>query len=568
MKKRHLVFGSHLLSLTIIGCSVLALIDALDYYSINWIRFGMVPQTSFCFILISLGLISRTFNNYIAKKISAYFFNTVTLISFVVIIGYLTGVPELYTFSFKPMSVYAAFGFFLFSTSIALVYPTLGLTGIFTGKKIGNIMARRIFAELMIAIIILGYLHLLDHRYHWFSHEFGSAVQTIILMMVGLFIIWETSQALNKAEAERNTAQQNFKLAVQSAPYALVISDKEGSIVMVNNQTELLYGFKKNELVGKPLKLILPKKMHDDYDTWRVNFFKKRIKVHYGVTDEEEIIAIRKNNSEFPAEMVFIPIKIRNEVVCLTSIVDITDRKRYEDIIKQQVAELQSKNQELEQFNSIASHDLQEPLRTVSNYIKLLEEDYPEQINEEIKEYLKVMDAATGRMTILVKSLLDFGKLGRNKKMTLVDCNQLVKNVINDLSTLITHKKAQVTVVGQLPVMNGYETELQQLFQNLINNAVKFCRIDELPEISVSCEKETGYYRFSVTDNGIGIETEYCEKIFLIFQRLNKTDEYEGHGIGLANCKKIVEMHGGKIWAEPRAEGGTVFKFTIFNFKG
>lgn len=567
--KKSLKALSAILAFTVFGYSAMLLPDMLLQQPLLYkIHSGMAPQTALCFLLISAALMLRLSHKLYFKKASAYAFNIVTIVAVVVALGYLISVPELYSFSFVPMSAYAAFGFILFSTSASLLNPSVGLTSVFTGRKIGNIMARRIFMQLILSIIVLGYLHVLDHRYHWFGHELSAALQTVVLIIVGLFIIWETSEKLNKAQADKDMAQENFKIAVDSAPYALVISDANGKIILANHQTELLYGYKKRELIGQPVKLLLPKIMHDDYEARKISFFRKQVTVYFtGTDDDEMLITADKDGKEFPVEMVFIPIKTESEVLCLTSIIDITERKQYEDIIKQQVTELQFKNQELEQFNYIASHDLQEPLRTVSNYIQLLEEDYPEQVTDEIKVHLCAMDAAIVRMSTLVKSLLIFGKLGRNKKMTLIDCSELVENVLSDLRSLISSKNAVIKVEGKLPILNGYETELRLLFQNLINNAIKFTAPGTAPFVTISCREDKGFYSFYIADNGIGIDPQYNEKIFHIFQRLNKAEDYEGHGIGLAHCKKITEMHGGRIWAEPRPGGGTVFTFTILNLK-
>ena len=239
---------------------------------------------------------------------------------------------------------------------------------------------------------------------------------------------------------------------------------------------------------------------------------------------------------------------------------DLTERKRTE-----YVNTLEIKNKELEQFNYIASHDLQEPLRTVSNYIQVLEEDFSDQLNDEAKNHLKVIERATTRMSILVRSLLDYSRLGKNKQLVFTDCRLIVDHVIADLNNLI--KTTGATILAEdLPVIQSYETELRQLFQNLIHNAIKFSKKDIKPVVKIGFKKGIDSTEFYVSDNGIGIDTKHFDRIFNIFQRLNKEQKFEGYGIGLANCKKIVELHGGRIWVESNLGEGSTFKFTLANF--
>ena len=219
-------------------------------------------------------------------------------------------------------------------------------------------------------------------------------------------------------------------------------------------------------------------------------------------------------------------------------------------------------NKELEQFAYIASHDLQEPLRTVSNYMQVFEEDYLELLDDNARKYLHSVNNATKRMSILIKSLLDFSRLGRNTKLTYVDCKTLIDDVIADLDTMIKTSNAVIEVT-EMPKLNVYETEIRQVFQNLITNAIKFQKKDTQPKIQISSEKINEKWKFSVSDNGIGIAPVHFERVFDIFQRLHTNEEYEGNGIGLANCKKIVQLHQGEIWVESNPVQGTIFYFTI-----
>lgn len=230
--------------------------------------------------------------------------------------------------------------------------------------------------------------------------------------------------------------------------------------------------------------------------------------------------------------------------------------------LKNSLDVIQLKNKELEQFNYIASHDLKEPLRTVSNYVQIIKEDYSEKLNDDVNRHLNTIDKATERMSVLIKSLLDYSKLGKDRKPVLVDCNVLVNDVIADLFKLIETNKAQITI-NHLPILLAYETELRQVFQNLISNAIKFKKKDSVPEIKIGYINNKTTHEFYVSDNGIGIEPKHFDRIFHMFQRLNKSQDFEGHGIGLANCKKIIEIHGGELWVESEFGKGSSFKFTI-----
>lgn len=534
----------------------------------SYIQSGMSPHTAFCFAVLAISLIGINAKNKSYIKLNQGFLHIVTLIAFIVIMGYALDVPELHRFSFlSSMAIYAAISFLLFSISAALVNHSIGFAGMFTGDMIGNIMARRLFINIFFAIIILtAALRIFVHTFHLISPELGTALTIVLFVIICLSLIWKTSLTLNTIDVTRKIAQDNFRIAFDAAPYALVISDRQGKILLVNHYTEILYGYTKEELVGQPVKLIIPTKMHDGYETRREKFFEIGSVVKMGGTDENEMLAINKNGTEFPIEIILIPIKTESQSISLASVIDITERRNYESIIKRQVTELQLKNKELEQFNYITSHDLQEPLRTVLNYIQYIEEEYREQINDELLTHLQTMNASVSRMGVIVKSLLEYGKIGTDKEVTETDCNKVVQDVLTDLKSLIIATGAVINYEN-LPVVYCYQTELRQLFQNLINNAIKFQPKGNIPNIFIGCEKSDNYTTFYIKDNGLGIAPENISKIFNIFERVHKKEEYEGHGIGLANCRKIVEMHRGKISVDSQLGYGSTFIFTILNLK-
>jgi light-regulated signal transduction histidine kinase (bacteriophytochrome) len=225
-------------------------------------------------------------------------------------------------------------------------------------------------------------------------------------------------------------------------------------------------------------------------------------------------------------------------------------------------ANLAASNAELEQFAYVASHDLQEPLNTTTGFVKLLKQKYEGRLDKEADQYLHFIEQACERMKTLITGLLDYSRTGIHKELQQVDCNQLLADVLADLNYIIQKNEA-VIHADQLPRLNGNATDLKLLFQNLISNAIKFRKQDCNPEIQIRVEQKAGYWQFSFTDNGIGMHPQFHATIFGLFKRLHTRDQYEGSGIGLARCKKIAELHGGKIWVDSAPGQGSTFYFTI-----
>ncbi len=240
------------------------------------------------------------------------------------------------------------------------------------------------------------------------------------------------------------------------------------------------------------------------------------------------------------------------------------EEKKARQMAEQFNADLEKKNIELEQFAYIASHDLQEPLRTTSSFVALLQKQYQGKFDEKADKYFTFISDASERMKVLIKNLLDYSRIGNKKELEEIDCNKTLNEVLADLGIAISEANASIEHTP-LPVISGYQTELKQLFQNLITNGMKFRKKGTSPEIKISVKKIEGFWQFAFKDNGIGIDSKYYEKIFIIFQRLHTRSDYEGSGIGLSHCKKIVELHKGKIWVDSAPGEGSTFNFTIFS---
>jgi signal transduction histidine kinase len=238
-----------------------------------------------------------------------------------------------------------------------------------------------------------------------------------------------------------------------------------------------------------------------------------------------------------------------------------TLRHQVEQDLAEKVDELARSNADLEQFAYVASHDLQEPLRMVTAYTQLLAERYRGKLDDNADKFIGYAIEGAQRMQVLIQDLLAFSRVGRKEACESVECNAVMKDVLQTLAAAIQESGAVVTH-GELPAVWADRTQVAQVFQNLIGNAIKF-RGKEPPLVSVQAEKAGQQWRFSVSDNGIGIAPEYAENIFVVFQRLHARTEYPGNGIGLAICKKIVEHSGGKIWVDSQAGSGSSFKFTV-----
>lgn len=235
-----------------------------------------------------------------------------------------------------------------------------------------------------------------------------------------------------------------------------------------------------------------------------------------------------------------------------------------EDLLAQQTEELRRSNSELEQFAYVASHDLQEPLRKVASFCQLLDKRYGTELDARGKQYIDFAVDGAKRMQVLINDLLTFSRVGRvHDSWNVVDLEASLDRGLANLALVIEESGTTIVRADPLPGVNGDATTLAMIWQNLIGNAVKFRRPDEPCVITIGCVREEDFWHFTVTDNGIGIAPEFAEKVFVIFQRLHARDEYDGTGIGLALCRKIIEFHGGRIWLDPEPRPGARIHFCL-----
>ena len=359
--------------------------------------------------------------------------------------------------------------------------------------------------------------------------------------------------ALSASEA---LYRQTFELATAGIAHV----DLSGRFMKVNRRLCEILGYGEQELIGRPVKEISHPEDRNLTDS-------QRMRVRSG---EKQSVRFEKRYLRKSGAIVWVDLSVA--LACDASGVpqyeialfdDITERKKAEAALREAHEELKRSNAELEQFAYVASHDLQEPLRMVSSYTQLLMRRYGDKLDGDAKDFTAfIVDGAT-RMKQLIEDLLAYSRVGtRDKNFKPVDAESSLKRALTNLRAAIQDSGATVTQ-DKLPTIPCDEVQLAQLFQNLIGNALKFRKPDVAPAVHVGAAEQGAEWEFMVRDNGIGIEPQYFERIFMVFQRLHDKGEYPGTGIGLAIVKKVVERHGGRIWVQSQPGAGTTFHFTM-----
>jgi PAS domain S-box-containing protein len=363
--------------------------------------------------------------------------------------------------------------------------------------------------------------------------------------------------------AERHLAQMEgrYRGLLEAAPDAMVVVNHDGEIVLLNVQAEKRFGYHRDELIGQRIKNIIPEGFAERLLADGLRSAEDALAQQIGTGIE--LVGRRKDGSEFPIEIMLSPLKSAEGILVTAAIRDITTRKKAEAHLLHNVEELKRSNEELGQFANIASHDLQEPLRMVASYTQLLSRRYKGKLDADADTFIAFAVDGASRMQRLIQDLLAYSRVEtKGKDLLSTSSEEALKQALINLRGAIEESGALVRH-DPLPTVLADEMQLIQLFQNLVGNAIKY-QSPGVPRVNISAAKnDEGKWIFSVQDNGLGIDSQYFEKIFGMFQRLHKREEFAGTGVGLAICKKIVERHGGSITIESQLGRGSTFRFSL-----
>ncbi len=382
----------------------------------------------------------------------------------------------------------------------------------------------------------------------------------------------DSSHAEAILESDRNIAlhkdEQKFRNLLESAPDAIVIMNSRGEIHFVNAQTEKLFGYKREELLGLAVEVLIPESRRAQHLPYRDEYLRSSRKRPMG--QGLELWGRRKDGSLLPVE-ISLSLLETSEGTLITSVIrDVTEHRRAEDRIRQLNTELNQRltdlsvvNKELESFSYSVSHDLRAPLRHIDGFARILKEEHPAVLSDDAHRYLDRVLQASNRMGQLVDDLLNLSKIGRKELVRQrTKLGDLLRQVMTELPGEATSRNIEWQI-DPLPEMDCDPGLVKLVFSNLLANAVKFTRLQQHAMIDVGAREMNGTTTFYVRDNGVGFDPRYADKLFGAFQRLHREEQFEGTGVGLATVQRVIHRHGGKVWAESEPDCGATFFFTL-----
>jgi PAS domain S-box-containing protein len=550
----------------------------------------MAPNTAACFILSGVSLLcvhSETKSGRMPAQILAMVLAFIGMLS---ILGYIYQVKAFYGMSgYIPMALQTAVCFLLFAFSILFTYPAKGLMKAFTSRGSGGMMARSLIPAALFIPSILGLVRLTGEWNNLFSSEFGTSLLIASIITVFMFIIHQNAVIINLRDEQRDAAESKLaelnrdledQVAERTAALskserlyhtiasnipksAITVVDKEERYLLVEGSVMDQLGYNRPSLIGKRVRDTTPAERY----ALVADLYERVLK---GEAVSREIRTLHMD-----LFLQFVPIFNEYNVVEMAMVValDITEIKQAQRTIQQMNEALEQKveerteqlttvNKELESFSYSVSHDLRAPLRAIDGYSKILEEEYGKLLDEEGKRILGTVQYNAQKMGQLIDDLLAFSRLGKKDvQTTKLDMRELIEGSIVELKRNINFQ-AEIVIGETLPVDGDYSM-ISQVVINLVSNAVKYSAPKAHPKVEIGSFVKNGHIAYFFRDNGVGFNMQYVHKLFGVFQRLHKMEDFEGTGVGLAIVQRIISKHGGSVWAEGKIDEGATFYFSL-----